>query len=368
MTDRRLKTVVPGLLPALVFYCAGVAAPAAAQERQSPAQKQQPPVEHACSVDLALTGMMKDIVSNALLLGLNRPEPEVAGFLAGAETRYADGPELLRAAAAHFKLEQAALAAEVERFKHVNCPPGPAGAAPGADAGERAAAVPEISAFARDVTLHVVLHEIGHALIREFDLPILGNEETAADAFATCYLTAHLPERAADVLTARVKSLMIEAAETPGVDWSGEHDDDARRAFQIAALAVAADPGRYKNVAAAVGMSEADMRNARDYGTEIHRSWRRVLAPFWMPEGAASGEARVICDPGSPLIARLCAGGLASEIEFALRRFDWHSQVTVRFAEGQGRAGWSRSSRTVTVHSQYVRRFIEQGARRPSSD
>jgi len=29
--------------------------------------------------------------------------------------------------------------------------------------------------FAEDVVLHVVLHEIGHGLIREFDLPVLGN-------------------------------------------------------------------------------------------------------------------------------------------------------------------------------------------------
>ena len=58
--------------------------------------------------------------------------------------------------------------------------------------------------FAEDVVLHVVLHEIGHALIREFDLPVLGNEETMADAFATNYLAYHLPERALDVLTAHI--------------------------------------------------------------------------------------------------------------------------------------------------------------------
>ena len=58
--------------------------------------------------------------------------------------------------------------------------------------------------FAEDVVLHVDLHEIGHALIREFDLPVLGNEETMADAFATHYLAYHLPERALDVLTAHI--------------------------------------------------------------------------------------------------------------------------------------------------------------------
>jgi hypothetical protein len=45
-----------------------------------------------------------------------------------------------------------------------------------------------------------MVHELGHALIREFDLPILGNEETMADAFATHYLTTHLPDRAVDAI------------------------------------------------------------------------------------------------------------------------------------------------------------------------
>ena len=38
------------------------------------------------------------------------------------------------------------------------------------------------------------------------------------------------------------------------------HNSDERRAFQIAALAVAADAERYASVAKAVGMSEAEVR------------------------------------------------------------------------------------------------------------
>jgi hypothetical protein len=112
-------------------------------------------------------------------------------------------------------------------------------------------------------------------------------------------------------------------------------------------------------------MSEKDIANARDYGGEIHRSWRRVLAPLMMPDGQSSPEARVRYDQQIGFINRLCSPphGLASEIESALKRFDWHSQVTVHFVDGEGGAGWSRANRTITVNSGYVRRFIEQGAR-----
>jgi hypothetical protein len=305
---------------------------------------------------------MKDVVSNALNQGLQIPEGDVATFLDGAEASYANGPELLKAAAKQFKLEEAVLAAEVAKFKHINCTHAGGGEAAGADVQPADDGTP-VSAFARDVTLHVVLHELGHALIREFDIPILGNEETAADAFATYYLTTYMPERAVDVLTARTTSLMIEAGEATQVDWSGEHDHDARRAHQIAALAVAADPAKYKSVAAIVAMSEEDMKEAGDYGAEIRRSWRRVLGPLMMPEGAASSEARVVYDSNIGFINRLCSDRLASEIESAIKRFDWHSQVTVKFVDGDGGAAWSRGSRTITVHSGYVRRFIEQGNR-----
>ena len=124
---------------------------------------------------------------------------------------------------------------------------------------------------------------------------------------------------------------------------------------------MAADPVKYKPVADVVKMSAEDIEVATDYGSEIHRSWRRVLRPLWMPPGTASSEAKVTYDDGNAFIIRLCEGGLAKEIESALKRFDWHSQVTVRFVDGDGKAGWSRSSRTITINSAYVRRFIRQG-------
>jgi hypothetical protein len=224
----------------------------------------------------------------------------------------------------------------------------------------------EVTRFAEDVLLHVVLHEVGHGLIREFDLPILGNEETMADAFATCYVTQFLPDRAYDVLNARITSLMIEAGDVPRAEWrvTGEHNNDARRAHQIAALAVAADPEKFDSLAQELGMSETEITKAKDYGSEIHRSWRRILRPLMMTNGMQSSEARIRFDASCDLVTELRSGRLVSEIESALTRFDWHSQVTILFAQGDGGAGWSRTNRTITVHTEYVRRFIRQGAKR----
>lgn len=347
-------------MAAIAFVVTWVAPfdPALAQGLQ-PAPQADPQASPECTVNLALVGTLSDVLSNALTQGQHVPEGDVRAFLDGAQDRYNTGPDLLKAAAAHFKMSESVLAAETLKFRHINCEHAGGGREPQDPQPDDGLPV---SAFAKNVTLHVVLHELGHALIREFDIPVLGNEETAADAFATYYLTTYLPDRAVDVLTARTRSLMIEAGETSEVDWRGEHDDDARRAYQIAAIAVAAEAEKYSVVAAVVGMSEGDIKNAQDYGGEILRSWRRVLGPLWMPEGTASSEARVIYDNDSAFLTRLCQDGLAVEIESSMKRFDWHSQVTVRFVDGAGRAGWNRSARTVTVHSEYVRRFIEQGS------
>lgn len=350
----------------------------AGQQKRSPkpVPSQQQPTPVDCDQDLTQPGRMRDIVSNALLRGVGVDEPRVQSFLKGAQDRYATGDDLLSAAAAHFEIEKATLRAQVQAFQHVNCQHGPVGGADNGirdnwsgeedaeeDAKESEEAI-EVSQFARDVILHVVLHELGHALVREFDLPILGNEETLADAFATHYLTSYLPERAEATLLARVQSLMMEASEVPRQEWTvaGEHNSDARRAFQIAALCVAVDRQKYAAVAQAAGMTERDVQRASDYGTEIHRSWRRILRPLYVPTGMDSREIALTYER-SPMLQDLCGAGLATELRAALARFDWHSTVKVVFREGEGGAGWSRSRRTVTVNGEYVRRFIAQGER-----
>ena len=325
-----------------------------------------PQVDSRCVADLTPVGRMKDVLSNVLLRVEGKPGAEVRAFLETSPGDVPTGASVLAAAADRFQIDPERLAQLVDRWRHINCWHAeiPGYVIPDAARQKSAGEPVPRSVFATDVTVHVVFHEIGHAVIREFDLMVLGNEETMADAFATHLLTEHFPERALAVISARVRSLMIEAEEVPREEWSvrGEHDNDARRAYQIAALAITADRARYAAVAEIVRMSERDIERACDYGSDIHRAWRRTLSPLLMPAGRTSKEARFRADAMTRAFVDDGDPSLESIIRSALQRIDWHSQVTVDFVDGRGGAAWNRSKRTVTVNSEYLRRFIAQGA------
>ena len=326
--------------------------------------KPQPPATPRCQADLRNAGWLKDVLANVLIRAEHKPESEVAAFLKDAEKRYATGDDLLKAAAEHFKIDQKRLASLAEHWGHIHCRHAtiPGSAVP--DREPLLDPVP-VSVFAADVTLHVALHELGHAVIREFDLMVLGNEETMADAFATHLLTEHFPEHAVRAISARVRSLMIEASEEPRDQWTvrGEHDNDARRAYQIAALAIAADKEKYAGVAEIVGMSKRNIDKACDYGSDIHGAWRRTLSPLMMPAGKVSKLALFRADESTRAFADAGKPSLASTITNTLQRFNWPSQVTVDFVWGSGGAGWNRDKRTVTVNSEYLQKFVAQGVK-----
>jgi hypothetical protein len=207
-----------------------------------------------------------------------------------------------------------------------------------------------------DALVHVVAHEIGHALLREFDLPILGPEEAIADDFATVYVHMTFPDRAGAIVSARADQNLADGEETGPF---GEHADDDRRAGRMICVLYGLDPERHADLPDRYGMGEDEAATCRDLAPEVGRSWRRLIDVYRIPEGTLVTEVRLTGDD-MPLTRFIADNRLGADAGAMLRAIDWHSQITLAIEDCDGAAGWSRGERRITVCGAYVERFETQ--------
>lgn len=218
----------------------------------------------------------------------------------------------------------------------------------------------EVSRFTANNLIHVVAHEMGHALIREFDLPILTYEEAMADDFATLFILEHLPDRAPDILRDRMRSHLADGDE-PTIFSDYLHD--AQRAGRMACLAYGTDPERFIGLAEEFGMQIDDEGDdCRDSVPELARAWRRLIAPLYLPEGAPVTEVRLSAEVSPDLRAALEATDLNVILGEMLAQFDWHSMIRLEFQSCPGGATWRRNGRQIIVCSGYIERFEAMAA------
>lgn len=213
-----------------------------------------------------------------------------------------------------------------------------------------------LSQSTQDALLHVVAHEIGHAMLREFDLPVLGPEEDIADDFATIFVYQVMPDRAEAIVAARARQNMADGGDAV---MFGEYRSDDQRAGRSVCVLYAQDPSRFERLAQQFGLEGDEASACRDFGTEVARSWRRVIDAYKLPEGARVNEAGLRLSD-APLAQAFGASGARDEAFALLSYIDWHSRVTLTIEECDGSAGWSRNGRRIRICDSYIRRFEAQ--------
>jgi Putative metallopeptidase len=130
--------------------------------------------------------------------------------------------------------------------------------------------------------LFVAAHELGHALISEMKLPILGREEDAADVFAivvALQIGDHLSHR---VLEEAAKGWFLAARrdkrEGQALGYYERHGLNEQRAYQIVCLMVGSDPVKFKTLADETKLPQDRRRTCVwDYESAVG-SWDSVLA------------------------------------------------------------------------------------------
>ena len=180
-------------------------------------------------------------------------------------------------------------------------------------AGATAACASESSlGFAVNVSRHVLLHEVGHALIREFDLPKLANEEDMADTFATLFILQAMRDDARAILKDRARSWLYEGAQVSPEDYDleGEHELDTRRAFRTICLLYGADPAAFSDVLDWIGLSEDDADDCSDFTPDMIEAGRASSRRTGCP--TASSPTKSSCSMATPATPRRSGSRLCS--------------------------------------------------------
>jgi len=130
----------------------------------------------------------------------------------------------------------------------------------------------------------VMLHELGHAAVAEFQLPVIGREEDGADDFAIVQLL-----RAGSAFSHRV---LVEAAkgwflsdlrdrnDKEPLYFFDEHGLDKQRAYSIVCIMVGSDPTGFKDLADETKLPDDRQRTCkRDYDKAVS-GWDAVLKSY----------------------------------------------------------------------------------------
>ena len=132
--------------------------------------------------------------------------------------------------------------------------------------------------------LFVGFHELGHALIHELGLPVLGREEDAADSFATIAMINIGTDFSTRVLVQAARGWFLTVSrdhkEGDKLEFYDEHGLDQQRAYEIVCLMVGWNEDKFKELADWVHMPpERQDSCAGDYSNAEY-SWNTVLKPF----------------------------------------------------------------------------------------
>jgi hypothetical protein len=235
-------------------------------------------------------------------------------------------------------------------------------------------------------TAFALLHEFGHAVIRDFRVPILGLEENSADTLAAMTLILSESGIPARRDQSPLSSLLAMAALGNALTWQtgferthadvsfwAQHDLSARRAARIVCLLLGSNPERFGWIVDAAKMPEIRADACEDeYGTASYAAeW--VASTFGQPRENQSGdEGREITIEYRPTRSSQQAAALALIREHQVAEeviavydqgFRFPEPLTVHFGPcGTPNAFWDPDARQVRFCYELLEAFDQLAA------
>ena len=207
--------------------------------------------------------------------------------------------------------------------------------------------------------LFVLTHELGHALIGEMDLYVLGREEDAADAFAVTAMLKVGTEVSTRVLVQAATGWFLSdkrnQAEGIELNFYDDHGLDRQRAYQIVCLMVGSDANRFAEAADRAKLPKSRQQTCEDDYGVASSSWSTALKPHLrgadQPEqkidvvyGPAKGPVEVIAQAFRTIKLLETVANLAAE------RYAWPRPITLEMLGcGQPNAHWDLDGHKIVI-------------------
>lgn len=217
--------------------------------------------------------------------------------------------------------------------------------------------------------LFSTVHEFGHAVMSEMQMPVLGRMEDAADSFAMVTALKMMTDTSVRALIESGKGWFfteLSDRKRGGMTAFYEsHGMNLQRAYQIACYMVGANPARFKALADAIKIPEARQTTCKDDYAIAAWSWEELLKPYARSPDTPRSKIDVTYSEA--------AGPLAiyektfKELRFldrlsnmATDKFTWRRPLTMTMETcGKVNAWWSEPNAKITVCYELVDEFVQ---------
>lgn len=221
--------------------------------------------------------------------------------------------------------------------------------------------VEDLRKFVIGNLLFLAYHELGHAIISEFDLPVIGREEDAVDRLAIWMMTPDevTEEDVPEFLINAIFGWMAVGMEKPleQIAWWGQHGIEEQRGYQAACLLYGNNPQIYKAVADGVELPKERRETCVKESQQNSKSWVRMIEPHVRAPAEAEqlppDTVKVDYAPSQDYAGArefLMEIKILEELERLVRAYNFKPGVVLRTQEcGEPNAFWREKQRTLTI-------------------
>jgi hypothetical protein len=220
--------------------------------------------------------------------------------------------------------------------------------------------------FVTGNTMFVMAHEMGHGVINEMNMPVLGREEDAADSFAIVTALKMGTEFSEGVLIEAMKGWVLASKRDKkrgaALAFYDEHGLDLQRAYNVVCFMVGSNPEKYMPLAADTKFPKERQDACVYEWKNTAWSWDEMLKPNLRAPDKPKVEIKISYEESEKYAAQARVlrhmGLLEALAAHAADRYVWPNPFSIEARScGEANARWKQ--RTLTLCYELANYFVE---------